>query len=98
MLHVELLPFLWPGGTSQLSKEYWTWARQQDKEGAMWKADVAASDEGYQKVVALLEGCDIMRKVSGQVCCPRPPCAAGLTRRQGLFGTRRYGVVACPLS
>ena len=59
MLHVELLPFLWPGGTSQLSKEYWTWARQQDKEGAMWKADVAASDEGYQKVVALLEGCDI---------------------------------------
>ena len=66
VLHVELLPFLWPGGTSQLSKEYWTWARQQDKEGAMWKADVAASDEGYQKVVALLEGCDIMRKVSGQ--------------------------------
>ena len=31
----------------------------------MWKADVAASDEDYQKVVALLEGCDILHQVSG---------------------------------
>ena len=44
VLHQDLIPFLWPGGTLGLSTVFWKWARSQE-EGELWSRDVASSEE-----------------------------------------------------
>jgi hypothetical protein len=63
-LHVDLVPYIWPD--SDKSKEYWAWARseQGQGEGRLWERDVAAGDQDYEKVLSLLEGCDIVHRIS----------------------------------
>jgi hypothetical protein len=63
ILHRDLIPFLWPGGISKLSAQFWTWARCQE-EGELWATDVARNDEDYARVITLLEGCDILHRIS----------------------------------
>ena len=65
-LHKELVPFLWPDGephgeVTSLSKNYWTWTRKHD-EGELWPRPVATSPGDYDRIVKLLEGCDILHR------------------------------------
>jgi Leucine-rich repeat (LRR) protein len=65
VLHTELIPFLWPnGGMSELSTQYWTWARANSQEEVdLWPRTVALTADDYARVVALLTGFDVMQLV-----------------------------------
>ncbi len=66
-LHRELVPFLWPTAAQHdgapLSKEFWAWAQEGD-EGTLWNRPVALTAEDYERILALLGGCDIVHRVS----------------------------------
>eukprot|EP00961_Rhodomonas_salina_P025041 337514-Rhodomonas_salina.1 len=61
IMHDELMPFMWPA--DERSRDFWTWARTQDQEGALWERDVAADAADYARVIALLSGCDIIHRI-----------------------------------
>ncbi len=64
ILHKDLIPFLWPGGVvTDPSKQFWEWACSQE-EGELWSSDVASSEEDYERAITLLEGCDILHRIS----------------------------------
>jgi len=63
ILHDELVPFIWPGGITPLSHGFWEWARNED-EGELWSTDVAVCTDDYNRVLALLYGCDIIHRIS----------------------------------
>ena len=67
LLHVELIPFLWPDAAQHdaapLSKEFWAWAMGR-AEGELWARPVAAAAADYDRIMSLLAGCDIVHRVS----------------------------------
>jgi hypothetical protein len=65
ILHRELIPLLWPGDVTDLSKHFWEWARRPgQEESELWSRDVASSEDDYARVITLLEGCDILHQIS----------------------------------
>jgi hypothetical protein len=65
ILHKELIHFLWPGGVTGLSKQFWKWTRELgQEESELWSSNVASSEEDYERVMNLLEGCDILHPIS----------------------------------
>ena len=67
----NLIPFLWPGGPGMdpESLNYWNWLKQQQKEDELrlWPGLIrgmpfARSQDDYERVMALLKGCDFVYK------------------------------------
>lgn len=62
IMHEELVPYMWP--SAERSKGFWEWARTHVREGMLWERDVATCDADYLRVLALLQGCDIIHRIS----------------------------------
>ena len=60
----NLVPFLWPDGRKEGSgREYWEWLKENNRteELRLWPGvKFAESQEDYDRVIALLEGCDFV--------------------------------------
>ena len=61
----ELFPFLWPYGSTALSKAFWEWTRAQDPdEKDIWPRSVATSDDDTQSAVSLLQGLEVLTPIN----------------------------------
>ena len=49
---------------AQSSKDFWAWVKGQEEEAELWVRDVALSDSDYERVLALLKGCDLLHSIS----------------------------------
>ena len=65
ILHKELIPLLWPGGFTDLSKQFWEWALRPGQEvSGLWSREVVSSEGDYVRVITLLEDCDTLHQIS----------------------------------
>jgi hypothetical protein len=63
ILHRDLIPFLWPSGSTPLSKEYWKKERP-GQDFSMSERNFCKNTEDYNRVLLLLAGCKILHATS----------------------------------
>jgi len=63
ILHLDLVPFLWPCGNTSLSKEYWNTERP-GQIFSMSERNFCKNSEDYNRVLLLLTGCKILHQTS----------------------------------
>ena len=68
VLSRDLVPFLWPSGSTLQSTRFWEWANQQD-EARLWSEDgkfvhLCIQQQDYDNVLILLQALDLIHPIS----------------------------------